>query len=759
MNYQKLFHKFFLSKWYYYLLSLVFFLGLSYWYVKTSQPVYEISSKLFIKEKNRNYGGGDDWIRENLNFVVASENVKNEVELLSSFALVESVVEELELHKHYFWDSGLIDFEAFQDYPIVVDTFEAGPGVEGATFELKAGPTPEEFAFYSDSLMGIHCFGERFRNEFGSFFISRKHEDPFSMDSVLSVYIGTIRSTSESYHNRLKVDFADTKSTSSTLLLSVTDPVPARGEAFLKQLIENYRERKQRENIEIANRTMSFIDQRLAEVRTELLAQESNVEAFKVEQQIASTTTSDLNIVLQNLSDLQNQQKDLEVQLSLVGSIRNAISNQGEKHQLIASNLPASSGQIEKLIKQYNDLVLRREQLLVTGQPSNPAVIAANLELDGLKSSINESLRVLENDLQRQLSTKNSQEQTLTGKLRSVPRKERVLTDKDRNRQITEDLYNFLQRKREEASLAFLSEFTDLNVIDPPRSSSSPVAPKSKQIYLGGAFGGMVVPFLIFYLASFLRDSVLDENDIKAQLPDVSVLGVISKFKGKEKQVVLRQRNTITAEQFRSLRINARFLHQQSPVVFMITSSTSGEGKTFIASNLATSFSMTKKKVVILDFDLYKGDLLRYMGETVETGLTDYLYGSVFVEDIIYPSQNIPNLDVIGAGPLLTMRNELFSEQKFNDLFAYLRAKYEIILIDTPPMGIISDALLLQQYVNLSLLVVRSGHTKKQMLQRMNKIIEMKQITNPYVILNDVNKSTSYGRGYGSYKKYLKGSA
>ncbi len=750
-NYRGLLNKYFLSKWYLYILFLALFIGLTQLYLQTTQPEYEITGKMLIRPpEGLDTDSPDDWLNRSIGVSGGSEYVANEIETLTSFWLMNSVVDHLDLDRRYYWKKQLATIEVYQDFPVVVDSFSLN---QGNSLSFQVIPIDQfTFKIKQEEESGPYQFGQMISLPEGSFQIQRKTDIPLTSESTMHVELLNPQLVASQYLKNLKIGISDTKVQSSILLMSLLDAIPRRGEAILNRLVEEYDILKTKENAEITRNRLVFIDERLNEVGKELKAMESNVEKYKLNNNIVSETTSDLNFVLDNVKQVSAEQKQAELQLSLINSLKDGFSMEGDDFELIPTNLFMVKGELQSLIKPYNDLVLERNMLLETGQPSNPVVQAANQRLQSLRSSIYVAVENAKNELEQKRNTAQSQYQRSMGRLQSVPVKERGLTEKMRRQSITENLYLYLLQKKEESALALASKYSNYLVIDKPHSSLNPVAPKKLTFYLGGAASGLVIPFMLLLLGDLLKDSIKTEKELKGLLPNVPLMGTINHYRGKNKQVLLGKERHLTGERFRSLRTSLQFLRKQESRCILVTSSTGEEGKTFVASNLATSFALTKKSTIFVDFDLRKSGTASLFKEKDGQGLINYLLEEVEIEDIIQQVPTVKHLFYINGGRFVLDSAELLERDKLDTLFAYLRENFDVVIIDSPPVGLIADALLLNEHVTDSLFVVRSGYTRKGVLEDSMELFERNKLVNPSLVLNGVKKKEYVYNKH--YKKY-----
>lgn len=755
VDYRALFYTYVLSKWYVYLIFGMMGIGLAYYFYKKQQPVYGIIAKLLIRERDQDYGPTEDYFKRNISFSGTSEKASNEIEILTSLSLMTSVVKELGLERNYFREHKLSKYEAYRKFPIVVDTFVLNP-IKNTTFKIIP-LNDRSFQFAQGSHVEVHKFGELFSNHFGKFRIrkTKYFTLPSASDTTLQVAFLDPKVIARNYLGSLKVGLSDEKNKSSVLVLSLQDAEPERGIDVLSVLVEKFDLLKSRANTETTLKTLDLLDGRLADISADLVAAESTVESYKLNNDIISEATTDLNITMEDVSYLVTEQRNLELQLKMLqvmrSDLRDTTSNQ---FNLIPMNPSLYDGRVQELIQPYNDLVVVRERLLLKGQFSNPVIQANDQKLRSLRSSINTGVEHMQNDLGARLSKVKDQHNKSFGRLRSVPQKERGLSDRMRIQSIKENLYVYLLQKREETALAMVRNYTNAMLIDPPYSTISPIAPSKAKIFLAAAFGSQAFSFFLVLFFNLFVGLIKTEKDVKQILTQKAILGVINHQKGKNQKSLLGQPQNLMTERFRSLRTNLQFYNREKTKCILVTSSTVNEGKTFVASNLAMSFALAKKKTIVIDFDLRKPSIAKYFKGNEEIGLSNFFTEELGITEIIQVSAELPNLHFILAGPITPNLVEFITEQHLAALFLHVKGEYDIIIIDSSPIGIISDGIMLNDFVDNTLFVVRSGFTKKSMLEKAREIFEQNKMVNPSIIFNGVKKQNdSYDYGY-NYKQY-----
>lgn len=749
IDYWGLFHKFILSRWYLYLVFGIVFIGLAYVFYKKQPPVYEITSKVLIREREQGAGPAEDIVKNNINFSAASENATNEIEMLTSFSLMHSIVQEMQLEKRYFWKHKLAERDAYENFPIAVDSFSL-KSTANNTFEI----TPFNqytFRFSGGADSEVHNFGELFTNQYGTFRFSSKGVHVTTSDSTMHVAFVDTRQLTRDYLDNLSVELSDEKNKSSVVVLSIQDAVPQRGIDILNRLVGKFDQIKSESNAEITLKTLELIDSRLATIGSELSFAESTVESYKLNNEIISETTSDLNFTLEDVNRLVRERRGIELQIEMLQAMKSDLRDSATQFKLIPINPALYDGKIRDLVQPYNDAVIERERLLLKGQNSNPVVQANDQRLKSLRSSINTAIDHMQDDLGLQISKLQEQYDKSSNRLRSVPSKERGLTDKLRIQSIKEDLYVYLLQKREETALALVSDYTNALLIDPPYSSLDPVAPSKVKIFLGAAMGGAAIPFFLILLLDLFSNSVRSEKDVKEILPERTILGSINYQKGKDLSL-LKQQQSLMNERFRSLRTNLRFHYREKSKCILVTSSTSNEGKTFVATNLATSLALIKKKTIVVDFDLRRPSVNKFFKGNAEVGLSNFFLEELGVDEIIQHSIDLPNLHFISSGPVIANLTELITDKQLTIFFSYLREIYDIIIIDSSPIGMTADSILLNNYVDNSLFVVRSRYTKKAMVEKAKEIFDQNKLVNPSIVINGIKKQNdAYGYSYERY--------
>ena len=738
VDYADLAYRYFFRRWYLYVLGVGLALTAMFFYLKTKQHEYAVTARFVILESED--GQSEDLLRRSTELYSASQNVYNEIERITSFELMQTVVEELDLHYGYWTETGLEKHDGYRDFPVLIDSFR--PVGEGPV-ELGFRIDPIDYTHYrlyaQDKLVDNYPFDSLITNAFGTFRFTLNGPLPTDGKTTLHVSISDPQAVTNAYLDRLKAEFTGINST--TVLLRIDDAVPARGVDILTQLMSNYNETKLAEAEEAALQTLGFIDDRLAQANRQLQQVEANLERYKLNNEISDESNSDLGLVFQNVDQFGREKEDLTLQLNALGALERTLNASGTEPQLIAiDNSVLSAGQIPDQVQLYNRLVLERKELLVSGQPDNPAVTSISGRIGSLREGIQRSVGNLRDRLGERQSLVQSQYDRALGQLRSVPTKQREVQDRSREQKIVENLYVYLLQKKEETALAYINNATTAKIIDSAHADTLPVSPNKKLFYFLALVCGGAIPFLFSVVKEEVFNAEVETvEDVKRIFPRRELAGQVSRGRGKNRLPVADASRTEISDQFRSLRNNLAFQFPGGNNAFMVTSAGKGEGKSFTATNLAVSFARARKRVVIVDFDFYNPQVANYLGQAGGKGLSNVLGGKACVEEVVYAAGDDLGIHYLPAGDHFENPGDLISnEQGLQELFDYLHDRFDVVMLDVPPIGILTDAVLLNRFITGSLYVIRAGVSTKASLKRGRELIEAGHLKDPLLVLNSV---------------------
>ena len=740
-----------LSKWRWFVLSLVVFVGIA-WIVYASRPfVYFASATVIIKDpSNKTSTAGLDRYDNFINKV----NVANEILQFRSKKLLRDVVERVHADVSYKVEDRLRERELYTQSPLAVNFIDAIPGrwvsmtvtpltADSVRVSIPQGDKKSRVmtAAVSDTLGigdGVRAVVTR-TNYYNS---SWKGKDIFvtkmPVESMVAYYRGAIGIRQEGEE-------------SSILNLSIRDASPMRARDVLNMLITVYNEDAINDKNQVAINTANFINDRLIIIERELGSVETDLESFKKDNQVVDISST-AGMYMQETQKYTSSVLELETQLELADYIKSYLTDPTKEVDLIPANTGISDMNIESQINQYNAIKLRRDKLIDDSSEMNPVVQELNNSLRAMKQTI---IRAVDNmivSLNVRLNDVRSREQRAQERMTSIPTQQREMLSIERQQKIKESLYMFLLNRREENALSQAMADNNARVIDEADGSMSPVSPSRNKILILGALAGLAVPGIIFLMMLFLDTRVHTRKDIEDAV-DIPFLGEIPldrHLKRKRDQAgpaVEEKSRDVLSEAFRILRTNMSFMTDRDgrSQVFTLTSINEGAGKTFISVNLAASLAYTGKKVVMVDLDIRKGTLSKSFGHR-GTGLTDYLANpKLTADDILHKSDVHGVPDMVTAGSSAPNPTELLLSSRLDDLFAELKRRYDYIIADGVPVGLVADAMVTNRVADLTIFVVRAGRLDRRALPDIGKMYSEKKLVNMALVLNGADLSRNSG--------------
>jgi capsular exopolysaccharide synthesis family protein len=553
------------------------------------------------------------------------------------------------------------------------------------------------------------------------------------------------------------ISVATVNKNSNAIIISAVSPTPQKTKDMLDKLVELYNLDAIFDKNMILTNTADFIESRLRLISSELLDVELNVENYKKTHGLTDIS-SEAQLYLETASEYEKKLVDIETQLNLVNYIGSYINESRNQFNLIPANLGIKDEALQKLIEEYNTALLERMKILRSSNEQNPVITQMEQQIKAVRSTIDKSIASVKDGLVISKNDLMAQNNEFSSKIKSVPTQERQFMEIKRQQQIKESLYLFLLQKREENALNLASTTPSARTIDAAYTSASPVSPRRMIVFLLALILGLGLPVLVMYIMQFINDTVQDRKEFQ-KFVKAPFLGSIGLSKETETIVVKEGRTTSIVEMFRLVRSNLQFMFSdvKSPVI-LVTSTISGEGKTFIAANLAMSFALMKKKVILVGVDIRNPMLDVYFNiKKSNKGLTIFLADpNCQINEIIQPSEVHPYLDIILAGPVPPNPAELLMNQRLDELIRELKSQYDYIILDSAPIGIVSDTFQLNRLVDNTICVTRLKYTPKEALHFINHTYESKKLKNMATVLNGTNDVSNYGYGYRyrNEKKY-----
>lgn len=754
-----------LIHWPWILGSVILMLAATYFYIQTLTPVYKVSTSILIKASDKK-GEGLAGLEE-LGYVSTSTNgVDNAVELFRSRTLLKKVVNELEFYIQYYKEGTFSDSEMYKTSPVQVWVSpEDAQQMQYARVDMD---------LIDDKRLAVEVQtrdGQKYNKVFDQYpavlptssgvFTFSCTADSLSLEQGMRFYatIAAPTDIAAEYVNTLQL-YPRGKTTITDINLKTVNV--QRSIDFLEKLVQMYNNDANNDKNEVATKTAQFIDERIQIINKELGVTENEIAEFKQRAGMLDVASS-AGLALSEKSEYEKVYEENESQLQLIEYLRKYLNNGDRQNEIIPANIGVNDQSLSTVVGRYNDMLIERKRLLRTSSESNPAV--ANLDT-GIKlmrenvllaiQTAEKTMRFNQENLKRQLAK-------FTGKMTDAPVQEKELLSISRQQEIKANLYIMLLQKREENNIALASTANNARIIDEPMGGEQ-VSPKSIQIYGIAFVAGVGIPVGIITLLMLLNFKIHTRGDVEklTTLPIVGDIPLDGDAKTGRQIVVQENSNNLMDEVFRSIRTNIQYMLQNDQKVILFTSTISGEGKSFSVGNLATSFAFMGKKVVLVGLDIRKPGLNRvFQIAKKEKGVTQYLSDPQHTDLLSFCQQSAvsPNLYLLPGGAVPPNPTELVARQALVDAIEILKKNFDYVLLDTAPIGMVTDTLLVSRVADISVYVCRSGYTHKSEFRLVNELKQENKLPHPCILLNGIDmskKQNGYYYGYGRYGSYGK---
>jgi len=744
----------YLKKWYWFVLSVIICLLFANFYLKFQNDLYQTQTTILLRNDPADTGVSEMAILNGLGLNAGtSKQVEDEIQVLTSKSVMRQVIENLGLNTEYYIKAGFKDEELYPKSPLKLalpfnynDTvrndvsFKIVKSGNAYDIKIKSGHFSENYSV-QDITKPISTSIGTFR-----FYLNA----PLVENATYRVITYPKEYLVNRYCDNVKVSSVDKKS--NAINVSTVNANKTKAENILNKLIEIYNMDAVIDKNMIASNTADFIEDRLKIIGSELYDVELNVENYKKKNNLTDLS-SEADLYLQTASEYDKKLSETDTQLKLIVYLENYVKDNKNQYSLIPVNIGIQDQNLPSMVEDYNKMILERMKVLRTANENNPVVSQFDQQLKAVKQTLLASISNIKEGLnitKRDFLGKDTQ---FNSKIRNVPTQERQFLEIKRQQEIKQNLYVFLLQKREENALTLASTVPSARTLDLAYSSISPISPNRKMIYLLALFFGLIIPAVVFYLYELFNFTIVDKKEY-LKLVKAPFLGSIGLAKESDKIVVREGRTTPIVEMFRLVRTNLQFMlnDAKSPVI-LITSSISGEGKSFTAINLAMSLALMKKKVVILGLDIRNPMLGDYLSIPKNKGITLYLSDSgLKPTDIVFPSGIHPYLNVIPAGPVPPNPAELLMSPRLDELIAELKQEYDFIVIDSAPVGVVTDTYLINRIIDNCIYVSRQNYTPREVATLINDVYESKKLKNMSVVFNGTAETSSYGYNYHGRK-------
>src|SRR5665647_2308066 len=756
----------YLPYWPWFLLAFIVAIAGAFAYMKFTTPLYEAKAAILIKDEKK--GNEESKMSASLNLISSNVIVENEVEVLQSYSLMKKVVNALNLYAPVFTEGKLHPVSAYSNSPLSIEA-----------------PNPDSIKEFSDrdSVKKYNKIYFSFDENGQSVLLAGKYKYP--VNQIVNTPYGFLKFIpNKDYQNSEKPDkkfyFAllnpaivasnlsgslkveSAGKLSSIINLSYRDAVPQLASDVLNQLITAYRQSEINEKDTLAKNTLVFVERRLGLASNDLDSIEKKIQEYKSGKGAVDISTQG-QLYLQNVSANDQKLSEVTTQISELDQVEKFVKNNEYGGAIVpfSVSVGVTSPVLAQLIDQLYTTELQYEKLKKTVGENNSLLSSLRDQINKIKPNILQNIQSQKQSLiaarENIYATNGSYKSILQG----VPQKERQLLDISREQQIKSNIYGFLLQKREESALAYASTVSSNRVVDEAHTLPAPVSPKKMVVYLIAlvAFLGLTVAVI------FTKESLMGKVQYRSEVESHTTIPIIAEIdydKSKNPVVITAGKRSFLSEQFRKLRISLSFLgidnrHKK----ILVVSSIPGEGKSFIAANLAISIAHTGKKVVLVDLDLNNPSLSTILNANHEHGVTEFLSGEKEPEEIINPVTEHENLFFISAGTIPENPSELLSAEKAKKLLDYLENVFDVVIIDTSPVGLVNDGYILTGLCDATLYVVRQNYTPKTLIKKIDENNRINPITNPAIVFNGVKTrgflknyyGYGYQYGYGNKKK------
>ena len=728
-------------------------------YLRYTPPVYNISASVIIKDNDKNSKASSGMADlEDLGFYSSINNFDNEVEILQSLTLIKKVVEELDLYISYAAKSSFHDIELYKSSPVKVwitpEEAQKLPAPAYINLTLQPGNKlnvkitigEQEYSKQFDKLPAL------LTTPSGTFSFTPADSTIAKSEQKIMATVSSPRSVAGSYRGALSIE--PTSKSTTIAQISVKSTHTQRGMDFINKLVEIYNRDANDDKNEVATKTAEFIDERINIINGEL-------GTFKRDAGLTDLK-SDAQLALSENSEYEKKRAENSTQLRLVQFLAGYANNPDHAYEVLPVNVGLTDTGLTELINRYNEMLLERKRLLRSSQENNPVVVNLDASIRAMRSnvlttinSVQRGLAITQADLERQAGK-------YAGRITNAPGQERQLVSISRQQEIKAGLYLMLLQKREENAITLASTANNARIVDEALADAIPVPPKGKMIYLVALILGVALPVAVIYIIELFKYKIEGRADVE-KITSLPIVGDVpfSENKSSEGAIVVHEnQNDLMAETFRNVRTNVLYMMKSNEKVILVTSTTTGEGKTFIASNLAVSLALLGKKIVIVGLDIRKPGLNKaFQLSRKEQGISQFLANPEHTDlmSLVQVSNINPNLSILPGGPIPPNPTELVARESLPQAIDILKKHFDYIILDTAPIGMVTDTQLISRVANASIYVCRADYTHKADYTLINELGEQKKLPNLCTIINGLDmkkKKYGYYYGYGKYGKY-----
>lgn len=760
----------YLIHWPWFIVSVVICVILAWIYMYTTTPVYNISATVLIKDEEKGGGASMSSELEKMGldgFMTSSKNIDNEIEVLRSKSLAREVVNQLNLFVTYTDEDAFPAKELYRTSPVLVsltpqeaeklpETMEVDMSLlstGGLNVLISIGDKDYQKQF--DKLPAVFPTDEGtvafFENK-DTLVMAHLNEMP--KERHIKAFINRPLSVARGYTNALSI--APTSKTTSVAVISLKNSNTQRGKDFINKLLEVYNINTNNDKNEVAQKTAEFIDERISIISKELGSTEQDLENFKRSAGITDLS-SEAQIALTGNAEYEKKRVENQTQINLVMDLQRYMK--GNEYEVLPTNVGLQDVGLAGAIDRYNEMLVERKRLLRTSTENNPTIINLNTSIRAMRSNVQATLDATLKGLQITRDDLAREAKRYTRRISDAPTQERQFVSIARQQEIKAGLYLMLLQKREENAITLAATANNAKTIDEALADENPVSPKKMMIYLAALVMGLGLPVGIIYLIGLTKFKIEGRGDVE-RLTSIPVIGDIPLADEKTGSIaVFENKNNLMSETFRNIRTNLQFMLEEGKNVILVTSTISGEGKSFTSANLAISLSLLGKKVVIVGLDIRKPGLNKVFNlSRKEHGITQYLTNpAANLMELVQPSDINKNLFILPGGTVPPNPTELLARDGLDKAIQELKKNFDYVILDTAPVGMVTDTLLIGRVADLSVYVCRADYTHKGEFTLINELAENNKLPKLSIVINglDLNRRKyGYYYGYGKYGKY-----
>ena len=755
--------------WPWFVASILVCLIGSWAYLHFQTPVYQVSASIMIKDDKKSGGNSADLESLGLGGMITStQSIDNEIEVLRSKTILKEVVNNLELYIQYYDEDEFPKKELYKTSPVIVNltTQEADQLPGTALIDMKLAP---EGSLDIQLKIGVNEYTKHFDKlpavlptDAGTFGFTLK--DSLLNGKVvgqneirnISAMVNRPFGVAKGYQNMLNI--APTSKTTSVAVVSLMNTNIQRGKDFINKLLEMYNINTNNDKNEVAEKTREFINERIQIIDQELGSTEDKLEAFKRNAGLTDIS-SDAQLAVSGNAEYEKKRVENGTQINLIRDLTKYINNPSNEYEVLPANIGLSDNGLTTQIDRYNELIFERKRLLRTSTENNPMIVNLDTSIRAMKANVQaaidgtlKGLLIVKADLDREASR-------FSRRISDAPGQERQYVSIARQQEIKAGLYLMLLQKREENAITLAATANNAKIIDEPVAEGGPVSPKPKMIYMIALVVGVGLPVGIIFLIGLTKFKIEGRNDVE-KLTTLPIVGDVPLTTERTGSIaVFENQNTLMSETFRNVRTNLQFMLKSDQKVILVTSTVSGEGKSFISANLAISLSLLGKKIVIVGLDIRKPGLNKVFNiSRKEQGITQYLSNpEKNLMDFVQLSDVNKNLYILPGGTVPPNPTELLARDGLDKAIEILKKNFDYVILDTAPIGMVTDTLLIGRVADLSVYVCRADYTRKAEFTLINELAESNKLPNLCTVINGLNllkKKYGYYYGYGKYGKY-----